>query len=68
MQVCNHISKENRTRTNAICNETKKVVARAMRIKAEKEIEAFSETPTFQFSKNDKKRKRCPRRKIHSRH
>ena len=41
----NHRSKENETRKKDIRNKTKKVVPRVMRMKAEREIEAFSESP-----------------------
>ena len=55
--LCNDRSEENRTRYNAICNKTKKVVARAMRMEIEKKIETFSEsfTEIFKFLKMMKK-------------
>ena len=51
---CNHKIEENRARCNAIRN---KVVGRAMRIEAEKEVEAFSKSTNkiFKFLKKMKK-------------
>ena len=59
--LCNYRSKENnRTRYNAIRNKTKKAMARVMRMKAEKGIEAFPKVliKIFKFFKMMKKKRK----------
>ena len=64
-----HRSKENRTRYNSTRNKTKKVVARAIKIKDEKEIETLSKTPSkiFKYPKMIKREEKCRRWKMHLR-
>ena len=56
---CKNNSEKNRNRYHVIYNKTKKVMARAMRIEANKEIAAFSKRPNklFKFLKIMKRRK-----------
>ena len=61
--MLSQIRREHRTKYNFIRNKTKKVVVRVIRMKAEKEIDALSESlkQTFRFLKMMKRWKRCRR-------
>ena len=57
--LCNHRSEENRTRYNATCNKTKKVVVKTIRMKLRKKIEAFSEFGVNDIDRKGKKETVC---------